>query len=237
MDRLPAVVPSLFFGFLMTTWCACGSSASTPDQDAGTGGSTAGGGNGGSAGAATGGGGAGSVMSGTGGTGGSGGPADVPCTAGTVQFHVSATSGSDYCAYPPCGSPGVGANVLVSVKSASGQSMPLSGGCEMSCDCVFHACACPAPQRLGSLGQTLTWDGTYLQAGTCGPGGGVAIGCDKKQCAAPGKYTATICAYAAATDAGANSCPVAVGPAVPTCIDLPFDYPSTTPVETTIGAK
>lgn len=62
-----------------------------------------------------------------------------------------------------------------------------------------------------------------------------STGCYNNQCAAPGMYTATLCAYPAPADAGANACPVVVGAAVPTCVDVPFDYPSATPVEATIG--
>jgi hypothetical protein len=227
MDQGFSIVQSLAFLQLVVGLGGCGTSESTVDHDAGASGSTGTAGNIGSGGA----GGSSMVTDGSSGTGGS----DVTCSAGTVSFHVSAASG-DYCSYSSCGTPGVGASVVVSVKSAAGQEMPLAGDCvTTSCrDCLFHRCDCPAPQRLGPQGQTITWDGTYLQQGTCGMGGGVAAaGCSNKKCATPGMYTATICAYPAVPDAG--GCPATVGPAVPTCIDVPFDYPSTAPVEGALG--
>jgi len=224
-----SIVRSLVFGLFVLGSGACGTSESTVAQDAGASGST------GVAGQSGYDGGGGASM-GAGGSGGSSGPPEAACTAGMVQFHLSAATG-DYCSYASCGTPGVGANVAVNVKSAAGQEMPLAGACvTTSCtDCLFHACACPAAQRL-TQGQTVTCDGTYLQQGTCG-GGGVAAGCSSKQCAMPGMYTATFCAYPAPADAGATGCPAVVGPAVPTCIDVPFTYPSATPVEGVIGAR
>jgi hypothetical protein len=232
MNLHRSFVPSLALGVLVAASSGCGTESSTNEQggvaDAsassdGTAGATSGGGAG-----------AGGATNGTGGMGGAAGAGqpNVTCTVGTVQFHVVAASGTDFCAHPACGMPDVGANPVVSVKPVGGKTMPMSGPCVSTCDCLFHACTCPAPQRLGS-GQTFAWDGTFLASQTCGTGG-LAVACYDKQCAPAGKYVATICAYPAPADAGANGCPIVVGAAVPTCVDVPFDYPSTATIEATL---
>jgi hypothetical protein len=224
-------LPSLALAVLIATASGCGTESSTSEQSDASASSD------GAAGA-TGGGGAGAGGS-THGTGGMGGGAaggagqpNIACTVGTTQFHIVAANGTDYCVHPSCGMPDVGASPAVSVKPVGGKTMPLSGPCVYTCECLFHACTCPDPQRLGS-GQTFAWDGTYLTSQTCA-GTGVAVGCYDKQCAPAGKYVATICAYRAPEDAGANGCPVVVGAAAPTCVNVPFDYPSTVPVEATL---
>jgi hypothetical protein len=234
-------VPSLGVGLLVLALQGCGAAITAADQDAGAGGSTAtgsGGGTatGGSAGSATGGsagshsgGSGGGTATGGGGTGGSTGHADaaVDCTAGTVNFHMTEASGTDYCVGVQC------TISWVSVKSMSGKVMSLSGGCLTSCDvCMPIACgaaACIAPQHITPEGKTVTWDGTYQEPGKCGAG----ITCQNKQCAAPGRYVATMCANRSTSDAGAGG--FCMADQTPTCVDVPFDYPSATTVEGVVG--
>jgi hypothetical protein len=79
-------------------------------------------------------------------------------------------------------------------------------------------------------GETTTWDGTYFEPGQCGNG---QIACHNKQCAPPGKYVATMCASRSTSDAGTVG--FCMASATPTCVDVPFDYPSATTVEGVIG--
>jgi hypothetical protein len=176
--------------------------------------------------------------SGTGGntgTGGTGGTVEhrdggVACTAGTTTFHITEAAGTDYCVGAQC------TLNWVTVKSATGKAMSLSGACLTTCEvCQPIACgaaACIAPQRIKPEGQSLTWDGTYYEPGKCGAG----ISCQEKQCAPPGHYVATMCANKATSDAGiAGFC--SNFDFTPTCVDVEFDYPSMKPVEGVIGVK
>jgi hypothetical protein len=129
--------------------------------------------------------------------------------------------GTDYCVGVQC------SNTFVSVKSAGGQLMQLSGGCTTSCDvCQPIACgmSCIAPQHMTPEGQTLTWDGTYFVASKCG----MDFTCEYKQCAPPGQYVARMCANKSTSDAGVNN--FCMADPTPTCVDVTFDYPSPTPV-------
>jgi hypothetical protein len=235
-------------GLLLVAMSGCGASlTASTDDDAGaagsmstgsggngTGGSSTGGngGSSGSGGSSTGGsaiGGSGGSTAGGGGTGGTNGHPDaaVDCTAGTVTFHMTEAAGTDYCVGVQC------TNVWVSVKTMDGKTMSLSGGCLTSCDvCLPIACgagACIAPQHMKPEGQTLTWDGTYQVQSTCGAG----LTCQNKQCAAPGKYIATMCANRSTSDAGING--FCMADQTPTCVEVPFEYPSATTVEGVVG--
>jgi hypothetical protein len=233
----------LHFLSRLTVWLlvigsyGCGSAVTATDQDAGAAGSLAAGGSGGgppgsgggsAAGGSNAGGSSGSGGTGTGGagTGGNTGHPDaaVNCTAGTVTFHMTEAPGSDYCVGVQC------TIVWVGVKTMSGKIMSLPGGCSIpSCDACMPvfcgAAACAQPQHMKPEGLSLTWGGAYQELATCGAG----ISCQNKQCAPPGGYIATMCANRSVSDAGvAGFCQA---DPTPTCVEVPFDYPSTTTVE------
>jgi hypothetical protein len=85
---------------------------------------------------------------------------------------------------------------------------------------------CALPQPMKSDGETLEWDGTTWDPGTCGA---PAMMCRTHQCVAPGHYIAKMCASRATPDAGAlGQC--SPNPTL-TCVDVPFDYPTTNVVE------
>ncbi len=188
----------------------CGGSTTAEPFDGGTRSGSTGAGGGAGAGGST--------------TGGSGGQIG-PCTAGTTTFHMSTASGdnSDWCVGLGC-TPG-----FMTISSTSGADMPIAKPCETMCsDCVPVACPalCVAPQTMKPDGESLTWDGTFWQASTCGAG----TSCREKACAAPGRYKVTMCAARRISHAGTFCMPSAA----PTCIDLDFDYPSATTVEGTL---
>ncbi len=145
------------------------------------------------------------------------------CTTGTVTFHMTAGGGSNsnYCVGSAC------TFVWVRVTSPDGKSMPFSQDCVAKCDdCQPVGCPglCIAPQRMKPEGETLAWDGTYWDPSTCG----AQVQCRSRRCAAPGRYTAQMCAYRSTSDAGTGYCMAVENP---TCVDVPFDYPSGTLVE------
>ncbi len=211
-----AVVAALAIG-------ACGGAdANVPQDDGGT--ST------GTGGSSSGAGGSSSGTGGSAGTNGGTGGGATQCTAGMVTFHLSAADGNntDYCV-------GAGCSVeWMTVRSAAGQAINLASGCTTTCEkCQPVACTnlCIAPQRMKADGETTTWDGTYFQASKCN----ATTTCSQMQCAAPGQYIATMCAALSPPDSGlAGFC--GITGQQPTCVAVPFDYPSTTVVEGVIGA-
>jgi hypothetical protein len=194
-------------------------------------------GSGGYGGTGSSGGAAGSGAGGSGGrrdagsTGGSGGqmtdarPDAVACDAVAtipVTFHMTAANGVDYC-INNC------ASVWVSILPAGGGApLSVSRGCTTTCSqCQPIACgaACIAPQHIKPEGETFTWDGTLWEPGKCGAQN---ASCVNQLCATPhGKYIARMCASRSTSDAGGFCMSV---PEV-TCVDVPFDYPTTSIVE------
>ena len=163
-------------------------------------------------------------VGGAGGAGGGGGLEDASsaCTAGTVTFHLGAADGrnSRYCVGLDC------TDEWVTVRTQQDARMPLSFGCSTTCeDCRPIGCPliCPAPKPVKEDGERLTWDGTYWPEATCG----AKQTCRSKRCASPGKYIARMCAAPNPLDAGS----FCVVDEKPKCIDVEFEYPSTTTVE------
>jgi hypothetical protein len=118
----------------------------------------------------------------------------------------------------------------MTVTSLTGESMPIELPCETTCgDCLPVGCPalCIAPQPMKLDGESLTWDGTYWQASTCGAN----VACRQKTCAAPGRYRVKMCAARRSSDAG----PFCMPSATPTCTELEFDYPSSAIVEGTLN--
>jgi hypothetical protein len=95
------------------------------------------------------------------------------------------------------------------------------------------------PERMKPEGETTTWDGSYFVMNHCtaGQGGGGINGtpCNDNLCAPPGKYIATMCATLDEPDAGGAACSLTQQQQV--CVDVPFDYPSSTVVDGVIGTQ
>jgi len=76
-------------------------------------------------------------------------------------------------------------------------------------------------------GPTMQWDGTIYPVSSCGMG----TTCYDQLHAAPGHYVVRMCATPgtlSSPDAGFQSTCTASGPIQ--CVDVPFDYPGTSPV-------
>jgi hypothetical protein len=134
-------------------------------------------------------------------------------------------AGADYCVGINCGTS------FVTVKSITGQTINISPGCQTTCEqCQPIACtaSCIAPQHMKAGGESITWDGTYYVQSTC-TSGGQTNSCRNTLCAAPGMYVAHMCASKSTSDAGATG--FCMASPTPTCVDVPFVYPSATTVD------
>jgi hypothetical protein len=75
------------------------------------------------------------------------------------------------------------------------------------------------------MGLTFNWSGVLWTPGQCGPNN---YACVNRTCGTPaGKYIARMCANRRTSDAG----PFCNYDPVQTCVDVPFEYPTTTVVE------
>ncbi len=161
---------------------------------------------------------------GSGGTGGSTGA----CTAGGVTFRLipGGVPGSPGFCVGSCGAS------WVTIKSPDGRVLGnITHGCFASCtDCTPVACPaapCIAPHRLASSGEETTWNGTLWVPNTCLASSGSNITCVNQLCVAPGSpLIATMCGYPNLNPDSGSYC-YALGTA-PTCVDVPFTYPTMT---------
>ena len=146
------------------------------------------------------------------------------CAAGSVTFRMEATGGA-WSVYGGGGDPGCD---WLTVTSAATSSVALNAaypppGLDLDCrDCTS---SWPIPIGCARYGADLVgaplekrWDGSYDAPGSCGA---PARGCVTPSCAPSGSYLARMCA-----------CPGDFGAACasPTCVDVPFDYPTAAPV-------
>jgi len=115
----------------------------------------------------------------------------------------------------------------IAIKDAAGNPIVRwAGDCYTACDtcemlpCPGRACM---PEGKAVTGEALEWDGTHWQQGTCG----ADTSCKAKTYAAPGKYTARMCATPGdiSTDNNGFTQCTSTGPAE--CVEVPFDFPST----------
>ena len=153
--------------------------------------------------------------------------APVSCDAATpmpVKFLMKGASGVDYCINNCAG-------LWVSILPA-GSSTPLSVSrtCTTTCSqCQPIACdlTCIPPQHIKPDGETYTWDGTLWEQSKCGPQN---YSCVNQVCSVPaGRYVARMCANRATGDGGVGS--FCMSDPTPTCVDVPFDYPTSATVE------
>lgn len=165
-----------------------------------------------------------------------------PCEA-ALTFEVRA--GGAYCA----GTTSSCNNEWLTILGPDGKPVPRDLSCSSECgECALLGCAavCPAPSPVPAAGLSQTWAGRYFTSGKCTTAQGDNVSCGVGQCAAAGKYVARMCLYvdgsapdggADAADAAASSperCRAQSAGAKPTCVDVPFDWPSTKTVVGTI---
>lgn len=165
-------------------------------------------------------------------TAGTGGSGNGVCSSGSVTFQVVPAPSSTvlWCMGPPGGcTPN-----WLTIRDASGD-LVLSNSCSTPCGtCSTMACPnlCQAPSPLEATGLTQTWTGTYYSSGTCGAS---ATACLNEQCSPPGQYTAEICGFQDPGPDAGNGCGwVGMGSVKLTCVEKPFELPSSAPIVVTM---
>lgn len=180
------------------------------------------------------------LLSGCGGTtnsgsnSGTGGSGSTACTAGTVTIQVVPTAGAgvQWCMGQPTGC----SSNWLTIRDSSGD-LVVSNMCMTPCDsCMMMGCpaSCAIPSELSAQGLTYTWSGTYYKAGTCGSS---ATNCLSPQCAPAGQYTAKVCGFADPTPDAGFGCASASSSAQLTCVEQPFEFPSSAPIVVTMPAQ
>jgi hypothetical protein len=154
------------------------------------------------------------------------------CTDGgtsiTVTLKLTVSADTPFCDQSmACTSPG-----HFQILTAAGQPIafdppPCPTLCSPNCQSSLCPLLCIAPHGMMFTGTQLDWDGSYYTTSTCG----MNVACYQKQQAASGRYIVRMCGTPGTVDspdAGFQANCVASGPRV--CVDVPFDYPGTTPV-------
>ena len=162
----------------------------------------------------------------TGGTAGAAGTvADETCTAGPVQLLVTTSTPSAYC-LEGCGG-------FLSILTSDNQPFaslstdpctqtPLCSTCSVP-TCTDLYCG-PVVMSRSSAGAN--WQGEYHEASTCGQN----VACSHGRCITSGHYIARFCATLASSS---GTCDAS---ATRTCVDAPFDFPTTTTVQAVLPA-
>jgi hypothetical protein len=170
---------------------------------------------------------AGTTSNGSGGSGGSTQRADCGPTL-TFRMTPSIDRDTQYCD----GGPSACNIEWFSIYDSRGAVVATHIPCGTAPCSTCEAPACPAicsvPSLLSESGREATWNGVRQVVGTCGPG----ARCLAPECAPAGEYVARFCAYALQGAGGEPSdldCGLAVSQ--PTCVDVPFSYPSDGVVE------
>jgi hypothetical protein len=153
---------------------------------------------------------------------------------GTVMLRLDLPSTRSFCDQLPLCAFSAG---HISIATASGQSLQLSAGlcptiCSAQCAPVPCTAACPIGGGQPVTEVALTWDGSYVESGTCGTG----TACFRPRFAPPGRYTARMCVTPgtlAPGDGGPATC-TATGPQE--CADVTFDVPGPALVEVPLPA-
>jgi hypothetical protein len=167
----------------------------------------------------------------TGGASGTGGSTSTETSPGTTTVRLALAPGLAYCDQGSTCDP----FRHIAIRTAAGQTLPLApGGCPTWCDtCQPPACpgfAC-VPTGRETRDEELVWDGSYYESSTCGT---PALQCARKRFARPGQYVAVMCAKEGRLeqpDSGTSVNPICRATASdPSCVEVPFTFPSTTPV-------
>jgi hypothetical protein len=169
------------------------------------------------------------------GAGGSTGTGGTACVTATVTFGIDRAAGTSdaWCLGAPQGC----SAEWLTVKDSSGSGLARANNCGTPCaTCTPMGCPayCAMPSELKVGGATTTWEGQIFVAGTCG----ASMSCQSPSCAAPGRYTAVMCAFPNPSPDGGLGLSCATGAAAAqTCVEVPFDYPGTATVSGTLPAR
>jgi alpha-tubulin suppressor-like RCC1 family protein len=148
------------------------------------------------------------------------------CGTGTVTFDVHPHGGTwTFCDSQDTPSPGAEWLTLYGPSGERLYAAPfLTDDCSSACTTGWPipiGVVCSWESDDGGAGAQ--WDGTYFGLGTCDDSSSGRT-CQSQDCAAPGAYTAEVCACPPG-QWGATGCASFV------CVHVPFTYPSCTPVE------
>ena len=158
--------------------------------------------------------------------GGGGGTSGAP---GSVTFVLATPPGVPFCDQLSC----AGGPTHLSITGPDGNVINTSTGLCGTMDCATCqqlACPllCPAPEGVVYTGGTSTWDGSYLATSTCGT---EYTACSQPRFAAPGRYVAQFCATPGdVTQPDGGVLPVCTATGPTQCVQVMFDFPSSTPV-------
>ena len=151
----------------------------------------------------------------------------------TLTFVMKAPGG--YCAGRPSGCDAT----WLSILDADGHALPLSSNCTAECSsCEPLGCPaiCPIPSPVPSEGASGAWEGRIFAPSTCTMAQGGSLSCVDPQCAPAGTYVARMCAFPGkGGDAGSEPCDLASNDVKVTCVDVPFEWPSSGPITGTIA--
>lgn len=150
------------------------------------------------------------------------------CPSGPVTFQLEGASGTGWFfseARPACSGHPVN---WLTILDSSGKELVLIPPCSSDCSLCSNSLPCSqicCTIALAAQSESLTWDGRHFVSGTCGS---PSKDCFSSQCASPAQYTARFCAFEKArADSPVPDCS---NPTGLTCLDVPFTYPSLTPV-------
>jgi hypothetical protein len=160
-----------------------------------------------------------------------GAPDGPPETSpGTVTLRLTVSPGRSYCDQDDF------CNFAshIHVRDPSGRvlltALPF---CQPICSQLCAPPPCPGfpciPMGTRFTGEQLVWSGVYYDSSTCGAG----AGCFIQRFATPGRYRAVMCATPGTLSAPDGGQPVCAKEG-PRCVELPFDFPSSTVVEGTL---
>ncbi len=176
----------------------------------------------------------GGSSAGKGGSGGSGGDANPTYCGLSLYFRMmngGPAGGSQFCV----GAPNSCSSEWLSILDASGVPVSIGLGCGVAPCATCESLGCPAlcaiSTPLAAEGVETAWDGLQWVAGTCG----TSVECKSPICAPAGDYVARFCGYALDAQGGAggatNEFDVCMDATLePTCVDVPFTYPSSDPI-------
>jgi hypothetical protein len=162
----------------------------------------------------------------TGGTAGAAGTiADETCTAGPVQLLVTTSTPSAYC-LESCGG-------FISILTSDNQPFVSLNADPCTLQPLCSTCSAPictdrycGPVVMSRSSAGANWQGEYNEASTCGQN----VACSHGRCITSGHYIARFCATLASSS---GTCDAS---ATRTCVDAPFDFPTTTTVQAVLPA-
>jgi hypothetical protein len=172
------------------------------------------------------------ASSGSGGTKATGGAAgaagtivDETCTAGPVQLLLTTSTPSAYC-LQSCGG-------FVSILTSDGQPFTSLSTDPCNLTPLCSTCSAPActdvfcgPMVMSRSSAGVNWQGAYREADTCGQN----VACSHGRCITSGHYIARFCATAASSTGTCDSS------GARTCVEAPFDFPTTATVQAQLPA-